>query len=49
MPVGDGKWDGNPCNIACICVASAQEMSAKPKASLLSPLPFPLEIGPGEY
>lgn len=46
MPVGDGKWDGNPCNMTCLCVACVQEMIAKPKASLLSPLPA-WKLGPG--
>lgn len=46
MPVEDGKWGGNPCNMTCLCVAFVHEVRAKPKASLLFPLPA-WELGPG--
>lgn len=42
MSVGGG---GNPCNMTCLCVACGQEVSAKPKASLLFPPPA-WELGP---
>lgn len=42
MPIGGGRC---PCNITCLCVACVQEVSAKPKESLLFPLPA-WELGP---